>query len=84
MELRGAEGPARLNLLFERLAENLKARLEQEAGREGAPSPAPWFDAWERLTGLPAEAEALNLDRQDVFWTAIAALRQAARAPEGA
>jgi DNA polymerase-3 subunit delta' len=54
--------------------------VEATAGREGAGRPEPWLDAWDQLTQLPAEAEALNLDRQDVFWTAVASLREAARA----
>ena len=28
---------------------------------------------------LPEEVEAVNLDRQDAFWSAVGALRQAAR-----
>jgi DNA polymerase-3 subunit delta' len=78
-ELRGQEGNDRLQLLFERLAEHVKAMVEAGAGREGGPSPA-WFDVWDQLTNLPAEAEGLNLDRQDVFWSAVAAMREAARA----
>lgn len=80
LELRGQEGQARLELLFERLAEHVRAMVEDGIGREGASPPAPWFDAWDKLTSLPIEAEALNLDRQDVFWTAVAALREASRA----
>lgn len=80
LELRGAEGQARLALLFERLAEHVRTMVEDSVGREGASPSPPWFDAWDKLTGLAAEAELLNLDRQDVFWTAVAALREAARA----
>jgi DNA polymerase-3 subunit delta' len=80
LELRGQEGMARLELLFERLAEHVRVMVEESIGREGASPPAPWFDAWDKLAALPAEAEALNLDRQDVFWSAVAALREAARA----
>ena len=32
------------------------------------------------LIHLPREAEGLNLDRADAFWTALADLRAAARA----
>ncbi len=79
-ELRGQEGVRRFELLFERLAEHVKVMVEGTIGREGSGRPEPWIDAWEQLTSLPGEAEALNLDRQDAFWTAVASLREAARA----
>jgi DNA polymerase-3 subunit delta' len=79
-EFRRAEGAEKFALLFERLAEHVKAMIEDSADRPGAGPPGPWFDAWDKLTSLPGEAEALNLDRQDVFWSAVAALREAARA----
>jgi len=79
-QLRGAEGGVRLSLLFERLADQVRAMLEESAKAGEGGSPELWFDAWDRLTQLPAEAEALNLDRQDVLYTAVAALREAARA----
>jgi DNA polymerase-3 subunit delta' len=79
--LRRAEGPERLALMFERLAEHVRIMVEQNVGGEGGFRAEPWLDAWDRLTSLPGEAEALNLDRQDVFWSAMAALREAARAP---
>jgi len=78
-ELRGAHGAERFSLLFERLAEHVKALIEVEARRGEGRRLAPWLDAWDRLASLPAEAEALNLDRQDVLWTAALALRDAAR-----
>jgi DNA polymerase-3 subunit delta' len=79
-QLRGQEGARRFELLFERLAEHVKAMVEETAGKAGAGRPEPWLDAWDQLTNLPGEAEGLNLDRQDAFWTAIGALREAARA----
>ena len=79
-ELRGAQGQERFDLLFERLAQQVKQMVEDTAGKPGSGPLPPWLDAWDLLTRLPAEAEALNLDRQDAFWTAVAALRQAARA----
>ena len=39
-----------------------------------------WARAWIRLINLPREAEGLNLDRADAFWTMVADLRAAARA----
>ncbi|HEY5413080.1 MAG TPA: DNA polymerase III subunit delta' [Caulobacteraceae bacterium] len=79
-ELRGQEGARRFELLFERLAEHVKTMVEETAGQPGAGRPEPWLDAWDQLTNLPAEAEGLNLDRQDAFWTAVGALREAASA----
>ncbi len=79
-ELRGQEGARRFELLFERLAEHVKTMVEETAGKAGAGRPEPWLDAWDQLTSLPAEAEGLNLDRQDAFWTAVGALREASRA----
>jgi DNA polymerase-3 subunit delta' len=78
-ELRGAQGAERFNLLFEQLAEQVKIMIEETAGRPGAGPMEPWIAAWERLTKLPEEVEAVNLDRQDAFWSAVGALRQAAR-----
>ena len=79
-QLRGQDGARRFELLFERLTEHVKVMVEQTAGAEGAGRVEPWLDAWDQLTNLPGEAEALNLDRQDAFWTAVGALREAARA----
>ena len=76
--LRGGEGVQRFELLFERLADHVKLMIEETAGREGAGRPEPWIRAWDALASLPGEAEAVNLDRQDAFWTAVAALRHAA------
>ena len=78
-ELRGPQGAERFNLLFERLAEQVKTMIEETAGRPGAGPMEPWIEVWERLTGLPEEVEAVNLDRQDAFWSAVGALRHAAR-----
>jgi len=39
-----------------------------------------WALAWETLQRLPREVEAVNLDRADAFFTALAELRAAARA----
>ena len=76
---RGAEGQARFEVLFERLADQVRLMAEETAGRAEPGSLEPWAQAWESLSNLPGEAEALNLDRADVFWTAMRQLRQAAR-----
>lgn len=74
---RGAEGQARFELLFERLADQVHAMATQ--GADGSRSLDRWAEAWESLVALPREAEALNLDRADAFFSTIAKLRQAAR-----
>jgi len=78
---RGGEGAARFALLMERLADRVHAAAMGQglAGAGGAALDA-WARAWARLDSLPGEAEALNLDRADAFWSALAVLRQAARA----
>ena len=78
---RGGEGALRFALLLERLADRVReaAIAAGLAGVAGAGLDA-WARAWARLDALPGEAEALNLDRADAFWSALAELRQAARA----
>jgi len=76
---RGGEGQAQFNLLFDRLAERVR-RLAVERAGQGVGGLDRWAQAWETLQRLPREAEALNLDRADALFTALAELRQAARA----
>lgn len=71
-QFRGAEGQGRFELLFERLAEAVRRRAA--AGQGG--SPERWADLWDRLIQLPAEAAAVNLDRADAFFAALAELRR--------
>jgi DNA polymerase-3 subunit delta' len=73
---RGGEGGERFALLMERLAERARG-----LALSGVPLPraAAWAEAWEKLLHLSAETEALNLDRADAFWSALAELRRAAR-----
>jgi DNA polymerase-3 subunit delta' len=76
---RGAEGQKRFEMLFDRLQEQVRAMATQ-AAEEGASAEIDrWARAWETLVALPREAEAVNLDRADAFFTAIGRLRQAAR-----
>jgi DNA polymerase-3 subunit delta' len=76
---RGAEGQERFELLFSRLAEQVHdmAMRQALAGEGGLDR---WARAWEVLTRLPGEAEALNLDRADAFFTAMRELKAAAAA----
>lgn len=78
---RGGEGANRFALLFERLADRVReaATAAALAGGAGEGIEA-WAGAWERLEALPARVEALNLDRADAFYSALADLRSAARA----
>ena len=77
---RGAEGAARFELLMERMADQVRIFATQVAG-DGKNSPGldRWATVWERLTNAPGEAEAVNLDRADVFWSVISDLRAAAK-----
>ncbi len=76
---RGAEGAVVFNLLFERLGERIHGvavnRLAQGLGGLD-----PWAQAWESLQRLPRDVDAVNLDRTDAFFSALAILRDAARA----
>lgn len=75
---RGAEGAERFTGLLERLADLLRERLAAAAAA-GAAGLEPWARAWERLSQLPAEAEAINLDRADALVSVMTDLRAAAR-----
>ncbi|HEX6866761.1 MAG TPA: DNA polymerase III subunit delta' [Caulobacteraceae bacterium] len=79
-KFRGAEGQERFALLFDRLADQVRqmATAQALAGERGGLD--RWAQAWELLTRLPGEAEALNLDRADAFFTAMRELRAAAAA----
>lgn len=77
---KGAEGAARFELLMDRLADQVRIFATQVAA-DGKNSPGldRWAAAWTRLSSWPGEAEAVNLDRADVFWSVISDLRAAAK-----
>jgi DNA polymerase-3 subunit delta' len=75
---RGADGMARFSLLLERIADQIRHRAVSEVAEGGRPNDR-WSQTWSRLVDLPGEAEGINLDRADAFWTVIADLRAAAR-----
>ncbi|PIB92179.1 DNA polymerase III subunit delta' [Caulobacter sp. FWC2] len=77
---RGGEGAARFELLMERMADQVRIFATQVAA-DGKNSPGldRWAAVWERLSNVPGEAEAVNLDRADVFWSVISDLRAAAK-----
>ena len=77
---RGAEGQKRFELLFERLADQIHDMAVRAAQSERPSADIDrWVRAWERIEAAPGEAEAVNLDRADVLFTAIGQLRAAAR-----
>jgi len=77
---RGAEGGKRFEMLFERLQDEVR-NLATGAAEAGASAEIDrWARAWEGLTIIPRDVEAVNLDRADAFFTAIGRLREAARA----
>jgi DNA polymerase-3 subunit delta' len=75
---RGPEGGPRFNLLLERFADRLQAVAiaRTEAGALAAAD--RWSGAWDRLSRLPDQVEALNLDRADTFWSLMGDLRAVA------
>jgi DNA polymerase-3 subunit delta' len=75
---RGAEGLVQFQLLFERLAERVRAQTVERAG-QGIGALDRWAQAWETLDRLPREVEGLNLDRTDALFTALGELRRAAQ-----
>jgi len=75
---RGPDGMARFTLLLERLADQVRHMAAREVADGGPPSER-WAEVWSRLVDLPGEAEGINLDRADAFWTVVADLRAAAR-----
>lgn len=77
---RGAEGQGRFELLFDRLAARIRDMATGQALDGTGEGLDRWAEVWERLRALPDQAEGLNLDRADAFWTALRELRAAARA----
>lgn len=77
---RGAEGQKRFELLFERLSDQIRDMAVHAAQAERPSAEIDrWAQAWEQIEAAPSEAEAVNLDRSDVLFTAIGRLRAAAR-----
>ena len=76
---RGGEGAERFAELLGRLADHLRERLADAALAGDTRGLDGWARAWERISALPAEAEALNLDRADALLSVWTELRAAAR-----
>lgn len=77
---RGQEGAKRFDILFERLADQVREMSVGGATSGELRGLDRWAKAWERLVAIPREVEAVNLDRADAFWTAMGELRAAAKA----
>ncbi len=68
---RGAAGQDRFALFFERLADHVHALALHNQS-------ASLAKVWGELVDMPRQAEAVNLDRADVLFTALSRLRAAA------
>ena len=71
---RGAEGQARFALLMDRIGAALHERAAA-AALDGRGALDRWAEAWELVSNLPGEAEAINLDRADAFFSALTRLK---------
>jgi len=73
---RGPAGAARFELLFARLADQVHAMTTRRAA-EGERGQAldRWAEVWGELIAAPRQAEAVNLDRADVFFTTLSRLK---------
>jgi DNA polymerase-3 subunit delta' len=76
---RGAEGQKRFEVLFDRLADRVREMAVRAAQEGPSLQIEGWARAWDALIALPRDAETVNLDRGDALFTAIGALRAAAR-----
>jgi DNA polymerase-3 subunit delta' len=73
---RGSEGAERFSLVLERMADRVKVIAADRAlSGEGAER---WAEAYDYVSALPGQVEAVNLDRADAFHAALARLKQAA------
>lgn len=75
---RGAEGQKRFEMLFDRLQDEVRAMAAGAAEAGASAEVDRWARAWQTLTVIPRDVEAVNLDRADAFFTAIGRLRDAA------
>ena len=77
---RGAEGAERFALLIERLAERIRDMASARALNGEGAGLDRWAEAFEFVSNLPRQVEAVNLDRADAFQAALARMRIAAAA----
>ena len=73
---RGAAGLAKFHLFFNRLADRVHAMATRRAaeGERGLVLDR-WAEIWDDLVAAPKEAEAINLDRADLFFTTLSRLK---------
>jgi len=75
---RGSQGAERFALVMDRLARRVHESATARAlAGEGAELDG-WAEAFEFLASLPDQVEAVNLDRNDAFFTALARLKAVA------
>lgn len=77
--LRGGEAAERFAGLLGAMADVIRARLTDASSMGDAAGGELWAQAWERLSALPGEVEAVNLDRADALVSLLGDLRAAAR-----
>ena len=77
---RGAEGAERFALTIERMAERIRDLASERALNGEGVGLDRWAEAFEYVSNLPRQVEAVNLDRADAFHAALARLRIAAAA----
>jgi DNA polymerase-3 subunit delta' len=77
---RGAQGAERFALVLDRLAKRVHAMASARALAGETAGLDRWAEAFELLAGLPGQVEAVNLDRGDAFFTALARLKAVAAA----
>ena len=70
---RGPAGAERFALALDRIAAALHERAAA-AALDGRGAFDRWAEAWEMLSELPGEVDAINLDRGDAFFTALGRL----------
>lgn len=73
---RGGEGVARFGLTMEVLAERVRCASAALAGSAGGER---WAAAWQAITALVPQVDAVNLDRADALSVAIDHVRDATR-----
>ncbi len=73
---RGPAGMARFSLFFNRLADQVhRMAVRRTAEGEAGVALDRWAETWVELINTPGEAEGVNLDRADVFFTALSRLK---------
>lgn len=73
---RGPAGLAKFQLFFNRLADQVHAMAARRAadGERGLALDR-WAEIWDDLVAAPLDAEAINLDRADLFFTTLSRLK---------